>query len=867
MSIDENALADRFYADVVANALYSPERFHEAKTTSTWQEIDRNLRKQASVYLKDIPANAAEAERALENVKAKFGNKADWHRPVRDISFLRNIAVSLLQQNGREMSLKVDREEPGREILRWRFISLLLPASILLSAATRDEFPTPKAVRILDASMAPNFPVAQNHLHHAAITSFEELWASLRFRSLTQLGSFINGVQDKRAFCPKLHSGVCLGGKTEHEIRLGKKSAFARARHMGQWAVLIRQAFIARRVLRSHSWHTNPFVTCTNGICMKAKHALAPFLAGRIAPLTIGRIAYPWPDELMTLARRYRQFNAPVLSRLKSKRSASTIQADVMEERRLVARVFSKLNPKSEQLRDDKFEILFLQYLRIKTAVFKLLVHPPGEHGLKKFLEYFTQIKIYAGETDSLTPPIPDEPGLNVQATEYRLAPDAWLKKLRYRSTVEEETNGPKGESAWLIHFKRKEADKRLPLFLTAVREMEREATMVAAALDQEPERLRKLRGIDLCGVEGTQPLWVSAPTLRRLRLSSQKAAAQRPGLRLDPLRLTLHVGEDFQWLTSGVRAIAEPFQWKLIERGDRIGHGIAITLEPQRWWNLRAGQVLKITRLDRFLDLAFLATYTKDIEEYQRTPEQIEWLKNELMKEAEEIWPKLAAQHSDDLIGIAVEIWNHLGGRTTRQLMEESRWAWNQADTKAHGLKPQAQADDYRRWIHSYLWKRSVQEKAQETIRLKVNDDDKRARTKSERNELELLVEARKRLIREMARWQVCIESCPSSNLVVGSLDAMSAQDFLQKRPTKEQKRGEETLTWTISTDDPITFSTSLADEYAYAWAGMVLREKNPYDPSYARALLDEAAQTSMRMRFTVPDQKKGRLSKLQES
>jgi len=84
-----------------------------------------------------------------------------------------------------------------------------------------------------------------------------------------------------------------------------------------------------------------------------------------------------------------------------------------------------------------------------------------------------------------------------------------------------------------------------------------------------------------------------------------------------------------------------------------------------------------------------------------------------------------------------------------------------------------------------------------------------------------------------------------------------MSAQDFLQIRPTKEQQRGEETLTWTISTDDPITFSTSLADEYAYAWAGMVLREKNPYDPSYARALLDEAAQTSMRMRFTVPDQK----------
>ena len=48
-----------------------------------------------------------------------------------------------------------------------------------------------------------------------------------------------------------------------------------------------------------------------------------------------------------------------------------------------------------------------------------------------------------------------------------------------------------------------------------------------------------------------------------------------------------------------------------------------------------------------------------------------------------------------------------------------------------------------------------------------------------------------------------------------------MSAQDFLARRPTKEIQQEGETLTWTINTDDPITFSTTLADEYAYAWQG----------------------------------------------
>jgi hypothetical protein len=141
----------------------------------------------------------------------------------------------------------------------------------------------------------------------------------------------------------------------------------------------------------------------------------------------------------------------------------------------------------------------------------------------------------------------------------------------------------------------------------------------------------------------------------------------------------------------------------------------------------------------------------------------------------------------------------------------------------------------------------------------LSVDVDQNSAATESEFNERDLLVLARDQLISEVARWQVCIESNPSSNLLIGSLDSMACQDFLQIRPTSVSRRGAETLTWTISTDDPITFATTLADEYAYAWAGMVVRDENPYDPSYARALLDEAAVTSMRMRFTVAPRDRG--------
>ena len=61
-------------------------------------------------------------------------------------------------------------------------------------------------------------------------------------------------------------------------------------------------------------------------------------------------------------------------------------------------------------------------------------------------------------------------------------------------------------------------------------------------------------------------------------------------------LGLTLHVGEDFGWLTSGIRAVAEPIEWGLLMRGDRLGHAIAITVDPSKWWSRYVGRSLKGT-------------------------------------------------------------------------------------------------------------------------------------------------------------------------------------------------------------------------------------------------------------------------------
>lgn len=833
MSVDPNDFRDRLYADVLASSIRVPTGFVEAQTEVALSDIESYVWLRAREYRKELSATEAEVDSACRSELSSWQTQGPGEERRRIVAFLARAAVTLLQTDGREMILRVDRAEPGREILRWRFVSLALPPVILIAAATPSGFVVPEAVRLLGSSIAPDHPVSHQHVHHAAMLSFEELWASLRLRALLHPGELSSSLRDPRAFCPGLHSGLCFAGRSVPEQQLAKKYPFARAKHLMEWGAVIRLAFIARRVLDRHTSHRGSLANCSDGDCTNvAVTTLRDFLVGRTRTYCETAVPYPWPDELVGLARRARPTKSKTGRQSGNSGSFDLIHLQTAEERGLLGRAFAHLCSES-QSRDPLYERLFVQYLRVKTAVFRMLVHSPGERGLLKFLEHFQQIKVYAPESDSIRPRSPNEPGLRVLSTEYRVAPDAWFEILQRhdREIEDSEKHEIRSEAAWLIHFKRRGDDKLLPLFGSTVRTMESEADQIVRALTARPERLSALRGIDVCGVEEMQPGWVSAETLRRVRIRSRRIAGGRPSLSLEPLRLTLHVGEDFAWLTSGMRAIAEPFHWNLIERGDRIGHGIAVTLSPEVWWQRKNAEVVAVHTFDRLMDLAFLAEYAGG-----RTGEQDEWLRLEIERISRALGFDRGSCHpsGNDTVETAREVWRYLGRAVTRRLMEIPNW---RADSGPR----------YQRWIHSYLWNRSTQERAEAEIQITVGDD---------LNERDLLIKARKHLIREIARWQVCIESNPSSNLIVGGLDAMVAQDFLQQRPTQAGALGEETLTWTISTDDPITFSTTLADEYAYAWAGMVLRTEKPYDPSYARALLDEAAATSMRLRFTPPRQ-----------
>lgn len=95
---------------------------------------------------------------------------------------------------------------------------------------------------------------------------------------------------------------------------------------------------------------------------------------------------------------------------------------------------------------------------------------------------------------------------------------------------------------------------------------------------------LRKaIRGFDIAGNENHLPIEVFAPTLRVLR-SAKFSSQGMFGTRVERPFLTVHAGEDYSHLLSGLRNIDEAVVFCDFQQGDRIGHALALGVNPRQW-------------------------------------------------------------------------------------------------------------------------------------------------------------------------------------------------------------------------------------------------------------------------------------------
>ena len=704
--------------------------------------------------------------------------------------FLRRHAGNYLEPYGDTAGLKPNHGHPGEEILRWRWMSLALPVDLMLAAA---DYGNARWVRVLDPSLRVLESTAHLHFHATAAIPFAHIWTA-------------------------------LGEKAVFDKIKEPPEGFANAR---EWRAWLRRALMARRAL--DYWMSFGFENLERILRDRPEigHALGDMRFGRI------RGHSPFVESSLTgylrLPRFYFGLGHGRYSLGENPRR-DILGTELDFNRRCLRYLAStKCAFESSLERVRTFREIWAQMTRIRVMLYRHLVHDPACSGLDEFSKRFRRLDEYTVLTDSVREEVAAamelESGLTIESLELRKKPGGISRLKRMEELSKQQSDGAVGKRPSIDRTAvphRRRADRRLTWTVHFIRDSGRKGEMgeqirrhhvtarkLVAAIRYRPQLLQSIRGLDVASRELSGPLWAVAPQLQFVRKESVGVCA---GLRgLEPFRVTVHVGEDFRHLLSGLRAIHEPFWWELMRRGDRIGHALALGWDPQKWC-ARHPEVVQ-PRLERMFDLAWMLDFV-----HARRLQQVAG----------------AALHSADgeLHG-HLQSWDKDYGvrefvAVVRQIGKP--WLWNVLDGP-HWLH-RLPTGKYWRIVREILWRHGTRD---DTVPVRTEGDE------------DLLAILRDELARLLSKWRTPIEINPSSNLLIGDLPYPLAQPLFRLDPfDRKESRG---LVLTLSADDPVCFATGLADEFAYAWAGLVIGGGE--SPTYAQEWLERAARSARRAAF----------------
>lgn len=744
-----------------------------------------------------LPGFEARAPRFGESGFADRVASAHW-RPEPLTAHLARHAQARLRITGAVATLIEDRAQPGREVQAWRWLSLTLPASLLLAAATPPDRPAPASVRLLIPQTAPEGPVAHLHLHAGAVAPLELVWVAM---------------------------GLDFDATDPHE-------AAPEGVDGQDWADRLLAAHLARRLLAAR-WTGDPGMA-PRGDPEQHFRDLCAFLLPPVPPGKRGTAPVPGVDldRSRRVAWRRALWTRTPPGAWASKRAV--LDRDPLggpgvpdpEARFLLLGLRRSAalagSPDPEHQAERR---LFAQYLRVRVAMHRVLVMDPTTRGLGHFVKYYDAIRRYRGRLEPLAPDLAARSeALDLRALEVRTAPPDSIGELldlvAHPTCWSKEANAKRPvEWSWTLHFvrdkpKESKNDRRRngPLLVQRWRDAELRARTLERALRRWPGILRVMRALDVAGDELAGPLWLFLPLLHRVRATSEAVAA-RAGQGLEALRMTLHAGEDFAHSYTGLRHVDACLSADLLRTGDRVGHAVVLGAELS---GPSPAEPVYQPRRERLLDLAWLLSLHRAAR-VQLSAGEVAVLEAKAVHLGQVVLGS-AGLTVDDLVRLHEDLQEP---DTLPRIQPERRF---RLDT--HAGRDRWVAALLSRWDHP---------EAAASVPVDAGLG------------WEACAPLQAALRERLAALHVTVEVNPSSNLVVAGFNSVLDQPMFRLSAAKDKTA----VPISISADDPISFATNLDDEFAYALAALSEADS----PAFARKWLDDAAQQSFRARFTVPE------------
>jgi hypothetical protein len=519
-------------------------------------------------------------------------------------------------------------------------------------------------------------------------------------------------------------------------------------------------------------------------------------------------------------------------------------------EQRLVIRACAYLDARERSGgRDTLAAQLFWQTVRVRTILYRYITQRPLTPGLPWFIRFYARLVRARGdvraslllEAAALRSGLPE----GLSSLEMRTRPDPDMEELLawVRSADDRSGTGP-AEVGFVFHFvkeRRGEAAPGVPRvngggttadpsvnageyrygdFFAAQRTA---AMTLARLLHRWPRTLHTVRGMDIASDELAVPAWIFRPLVTYVRQAAMSGArwlSGRDGDQPLPLRTTVHVGEDFSHLLTGLRHVDEAVEVLDLREGDRIGHGLALGIDPARW----AGRVGRVAMPleDRALDLAWewswwtLRGRGADAGRLAYIVREVARLTDHWFGEA--LDPFQLEQLGTDLADV---------GRLRAAGFPDGR---PRAARAARG--------DRETRLLGYLTDREVFRRGRRIIWV------------DPAGEVDAMERIGSSLRAEIGRRGLAVEINPTSNLLIGDLGDLTGHPLWRLNSPLPDDPGPR-LAVTVGSDDPLIFNSMLPMEYQILFDALIIAGLSDSD---ALRWLDGVRRTGLERRFTTP-------------
>lgn len=459
-------------------------------------------------------------------------------------------------------------------------------------------------------------------------------------------------------------------------------------------------------------------------------------------------------------------------------------------------------------------EQMIFEYLHIKCQLRRYLVQTSNNVGFANFAHYERRKDLFLEgfpEYERLLTVLPVAEGKrfhHIKYLETRIAPKSNFRKMKRSINDmigEWKAQGLDADARLIVHFIKRNDETYQP-FKERHHDLRNDLRRQAITLMNLRRRSSlfyySLVGIDAANVELDCRPEVFAHAFRYVRNHDGDIEDFNPldRTRQRTLHYTYHAGEDFYDILDGLRAIDEAIEFLNLKSGDRLGHCLALGLDPKVYYYEYDYKV--VAKKQYLLDNVAWMLYKIQCASIDVSYSLLMLLKEKFSSLVFEIYQKNVSLEKyfasmqlrgDDPRHIALlgkqnlTILNDWESFATRKSERLDRF---RTDVDIYGLFLDYHFKEYVRRVGNQMTCMSVGKDYVSCVRLLQNY-----------------------MMEKLKKLNIIIECCPSSNMKIGLANRYEQQPIFRFAPINDYHNP---MAVTVNTDDLGIFQTSIDNEYS---------------------------------------------------